>query len=654
MKTKEILKNSIKYIILIALVASIYWTFAVLTKKPEVKALPDITVTATPTYTITTTKAVNIWPAGTILDQGLNAYFYATEPRLNYATNIDVSGLSKGQLNGVISTQIILQALDSNSKIYWSQILQSNTPQNFNLYKNSAAQADMTSYIEVPIALDITSIYNLAAETEKQLKFQSNNIKLNINSQITLEGMADGNKVSKAFVSSLPMTLQTTSFSIPIPSDVTAKINLVSLNTATKSEPLVTKLYKNWFVIVTDILLLLLLAISVLLNRKKVLKTAVEHNRYKEWITEGSVELKNKLIINIFKLKGLVDLAIDLDKRVIYDGSLKKYYVLEEDIAYVHDPEAEFSHFKKQQLGKLLMEQGLITPQQLETGLYYQQRIGTRLGESLIALGFIDEGMLYSTLAAQQGIDYYELNTETQFNYKEWMDKMNLNKARALQSLPLGLRGDGKLVVACSEPSKEGIRKALQEIFSTEIFIVAVRPTILFEQFNKIEESAKVKDKSIQLENKAIIIPDEILKAEEIDSFIKAYSRGIINYGVFFKATGLIDEAVLSLVQEGEPIISWLVNRNYINSQTEKLVYGLNKCVLGLDAKSRIERQVPTILDLLNKSNYITVSTMNWISEEAKINKNTVEAFVTENHLVSYETVESALMILSTLESILK
>ena len=82
-------------------------------------------------------------------------------------------------------------------------------------------------------------------------------------------------------------------------------------------------------------------------------------------------------------------------------------------MTYIHDPGLTNPFIdNKQQLGKILIDRGLIQPEQLETGLYYQKRIGCRLGESLIALGFIDETILYSTLAAQQKIAYYELDTK--------------------------------------------------------------------------------------------------------------------------------------------------------------------------------------------------------------------------------------------------
>ena len=45
-------------------------------------------------------------------------------------------------------------------------------------------------------------------------------------------------------------------------------------------------------------------------------------------------------------------------------------------------------------LGEILMEQGLLTEQQLEMALTSQLLCGGHLGTSLIELGFLDEGTL--------------------------------------------------------------------------------------------------------------------------------------------------------------------------------------------------------------------------------------------------------------------
>ena len=63
-------------------------------------------------------------------------------------------------------------------------------------------------------------------------------------------------------------------------------------------------------------------------------------------------------------------------------------------------------------LGQLLVEQGLLTADQLEQALAKQKETEQRLGEAIVQLGFVSGPELASALAAQYGI---ELTTETGF-----------------------------------------------------------------------------------------------------------------------------------------------------------------------------------------------------------------------------------------------
>lgn len=60
-------------------------------------------------------------------------------------------------------------------------------------------------------------------------------------------------------------------------------------------------------------------------------------------------------------------------------------------------------------LGDFLVEQGLITEEQLKKALAYQQKAGKLLGRSLIELGFIGEEELIKALSEQLGVQYVSL-----------------------------------------------------------------------------------------------------------------------------------------------------------------------------------------------------------------------------------------------------
>ena len=72
----------------------------------------------------------------------------------------------------------------------------------------------------------------------------------------------------------------------------------------------------------------------------------------------------------------------------------------------------EAAHITWRPLGRLLVEQGLLTGDELEQALMKQQETGLRLGETIVKCGFVSGPQLASALAAQYGI---ELATEKGF-----------------------------------------------------------------------------------------------------------------------------------------------------------------------------------------------------------------------------------------------
>ncbi len=60
-------------------------------------------------------------------------------------------------------------------------------------------------------------------------------------------------------------------------------------------------------------------------------------------------------------------------------------------------------------LGKLLLDEGKISETQLRSALSHQERWRSRLGESLVALGYLPEQAVLTVLARQFDLPYHEI-----------------------------------------------------------------------------------------------------------------------------------------------------------------------------------------------------------------------------------------------------
>ncbi len=649
--------KSVRYpllpLVLIALIASLLWTYLSIQSKPsEKQGAAELVIL--PEYHIVSGKDLIVWPLGTELEQGRASYFYAAKPQINITPIINLSHLNQGFLNGSLRAKVVIQAVNDKAQIYWQHILKETREESFVLSVDEEGVTKQLSYRAKRISLDVISAQQQITQISNELMFQTGIFQLVVNTYIQVKGSVNGSEVEKSLVQTLPITLEQVSFSVPKSQELASSISfsekMVSKN---RQQRIMELIQDNPLQFAVSTLLLLYFLLLFLTGRRNTPKAAAEHKRYKEWITEGSVETKENLQINIFSLEGLVDLAIDMDKRVIYDSGRSRYYVLTEDIVYVYDPEKLRGVMNnRQQLGKLLLERDLLKSEQLEMGLYYQHKIGSRLGESLIALGFIDEITLYSTLAAQQKMDYYELEPDLEGLNIDWLSKMSIEKARAFMVLPLGVRADGRHVIACSEASREGIKEALKEIFGREIYIVSARPSAIYEILEKIDAKEKQKV-SITEMNKDKKVPYERLTMKEREHFITSYYRGKIEQELLLKAAGFIDSVLIAQIPEKENIINWSIHKHLLDGITANLMKGLHKAVDALDWKTRQEKQLPSLSEVLLKANYLSEDTVEWINRELVLQESPLEQLLLNNYLASAETIQKASFLLHLIENIM-
>ena len=105
---------------------------------------------------------------------------------------------------------------------------------------------------------------------------------------------------------------------------------------------------------------------------------------------------------------------------------------------------------KSKQLGQILIELHMITPEQLETALEEHKRTPKSLGRVLIDMGMIKEGDLVRALAEQVGLEFVDLSEYPIDPTATTLLPEAL--ARRYRAIPIGER-HGKLLVAMSDPA---------------------------------------------------------------------------------------------------------------------------------------------------------------------------------------------------------
>ncbi|KMT21282.1 GspE/PulE family protein [Clostridium cylindrosporum] len=103
----------------------------------------------------------------------------------------------------------------------------------------------------------------------------------------------------------------------------------------------------------------------------------------------------------------------------------------------------------KKKLGKMLLEENIITEEQLREALVIHKSSGDKLGRVLINAGFVTEDDILEVLKVQLGIEYVNLNVEQIDN--EAIESLSETIARNHNLIPIRINGSS-IIVALNDP----------------------------------------------------------------------------------------------------------------------------------------------------------------------------------------------------------
>ena len=165
---------------------------------------------------------------------------------------------------------------------------------------------------------------------------------------------------------------------------------------------------------------------------------------------------------------------------------------------------------KKRGLTSILIDGGIVTPEQVDLALVRQVETGRLIGESLVELGFTTEENIAWALSKQLGIPYADVRADTLD--VELLNRFGEALLRRVQAVPL-FRSHDEIVIAIADPTDSepvgelreaaaarttlvigcpsAIRRALDAVFGPErIEGAASRPTVSPGRFDVVWDRA--------------------------------------------------------------------------------------------------------------------------------------------------------------------
>ncbi len=160
---------------------------------------------------------------------------------------------------------------------------------------------------------------------------------------------------------------------------------------------------------------------------------------------------------------------------------------------------------KRIRIGDLLMENQLITEQQLEVALAEQKKTRRKLGKTLIDLGYIQESALLDLLSRQLGIDYLNLK---QFPIDQLvLQKLPEIHARRFRAIALSEQ-NGIIQVGMADPSDIFAYDEIQKALKQPIKVAAISEEDLFHHLDAGYR------KTEQIDNLAEVLDDELSETD--------------------------------------------------------------------------------------------------------------------------------------------
>jgi len=268
---------------------------------------------------------------------------------------------------------------------------------------------------------------------------------------------------------------------------------------------------------------------------------------------------------------------------------------------------------KKIRIGDLLVEQGVITGEQLDIALSEQQHTGQKLGEILIQQGFIKETMFLDFLSKQLGVPRVKLS-DFEFN-RDLVDLLPETHAMHFRSLVLREMGEA-LLVGMVEPTDLFAIDELSRILKRPIRTAIVSESELQHAVNMLYHTSG--DISSIAEELGVELSDESQASEKSDGSEDISGAPVVRLlqSIFMEAAKMNasdihiepDEKVLRIRNRIDGVLhEQIMNEKKVASALVSRI----KLMAGLDiAEKRLPQDGRFNIKLKNKSIDVRLSTM--------------------------------------------
>ena len=240
---------------------------------------------------------------------------------------------------------------------------------------------------------------------------------------------------------------------------------------------------------------------------------------------------------------------------------------------------------KKIRIGDLLIQNGLISEDQLMAALAEQKKTGRKLGRALIELGYVEEDKLLNLLSQQLDVPFVQLR-HYQFN-QDLIKKLPETLARRFRAIILDEQ-QGELLVGMADPMDLMAYDEIARVVNQAINVAVIRESELLNTLDMVyrrtdEISSLAVELDSELEDDAFDLANLTTTGDDSDAPVVKLLQSIFEDAVQARASDIHiepDESVMRIRQRIDGVLQeQVMKETRINAALVlrlKLMSGLN------------------------------------------------------------------------------
>ncbi|MFP9061381.1 DUF5305 domain-containing protein [Natrialbaceae archaeon A-chndr2] len=281
-------------------------------------------------------RANPVFPVGeTLRNQGL--YYTRLSPELQ-GTYAYAYEAPDGELDTTVDVFLVLQSVDDDGNAYWTE--------RERLERDSVEDLQPGQEMQLSFDLNVSDVEPRIEAIESGLGASPGTSEATVVVETTVSGTVNGERISNRHVGEYVLEPTGSTYSVQTNTEnVGERTFTETVEVDERYGPL--RSYGSLALVVFGLVGIATLGygrhadlLAVTDDERRLLEAASQREEFDDWISVGHVEeadLEGPRI-EIANLEGLVDVAIDSDRRVIEDPQQGAYYVVEGDVYHVYEP----------------------------------------------------------------------------------------------------------------------------------------------------------------------------------------------------------------------------------------------------------------------------------------------------------------------------